>query len=153
MYFFNLCKGFYLRRTLNETEPFRTAQRLHSHCLELILEGKQKRGGKKKGKGFKKMSSHARSEDSLQEGDSWPRFRGGQTEGNSHSYFYIQQTDRNAAAASMFSPFAPPCTYPGVRASGSPWIRSAAERSDYAPLDWNYTNRRASISHFGRTNV
>lgn len=34
-----------LSRTLNETEPFRTAQRFHSHCLELILEGKQKRGG------------------------------------------------------------------------------------------------------------
>lgn len=51
IYFFNLSKGFYLRRglsrTLNETEPFRTAQRLDSFCLELILEEKRKRGKKK----------------------------------------------------------------------------------------------------------
>lgn len=99
------------------------------------------------------MSSHARSEDSLQEGGFVTPVQREQTEGNSHSYFYIQQTDRNPAAASMFLPLAPPCTYPRVHASGSPWIRSAAERSDYAPLDWNYTKRRASISHFGRTNV
>lgn len=38
-------------------------------------------------------------------------------------------------------------------ASGSPRIRSAADHSDYAPLDWNYTNRRAFISHLSRTNI